>query len=85
MIHDSQGYIADRTCENLTATDAGVVHFRKMMLAGMRALGEGTPPSAARNAKAYHLRSGSWIADKRFGFEEIMMQRFGDPMGHVKP
>ena len=86
MIHDSQGYVADRTRESLTATDAGVVHFRKMMLAGMRALGqENVAPPAARNGMAYLLRSGSWIADKRFGFEEIMLQRFGDPIGRVNP
>ncbi len=83
MIHDSQGFIADRTREFLTATDAGVVRFRKTMLAGMRAVQQGTNPPSARNGGAYRLRSGSWIADRKFGFADIMMQRFGDPHGRV--
>ena len=83
MIHDSQGFIADRTREFLTATDAGVVRFRKTMLSGMRAVQGGAAPPAAGNGKAYRLRSGSWIADKKFGFADIMVQRFGDPVGRV--
>lgn len=84
MVHDSQGLIADRAEENLTATDAGVVRFRKTMLAAMRALREGKGPAAAHNGMAYRLRSGSWIADRRFSFTDIMLQRFGDPVGRVQ-
>ena len=84
MVHDSQGYVTDRTREFLTATDAGVVRFRKTMLSAMRALGEGTGPAAAKNGAAYRLRSGSWVADRKFSFAEIMNQRFGDPVGRVK-
>ena len=83
MIQDSQGFIVDRTKENLTATDAGIVRFRQTFLGGVKALDEGREPSAARDGKSYHMRSGSWIADKRHPFEDVMVQRFGDPLGRV--
>jgi len=83
MIQDSQGFIVDRTKENLTATDAGVVRFRQTFLSGVKSLAEGTEPAAAMRGSAYHLRSGSWIADKSHSFEEVMVQRFGDPIGRV--
>jgi phenylpropionate dioxygenase-like ring-hydroxylating dioxygenase large terminal subunit len=83
MIQDSQGLIADRTRENLTATDAAVVRFRRTFLGGVKALAEGTAPAAANNGSAYRLRSGSWIADRRFDFDAVMTQRFGDPIGRI--
>ena len=84
MVQESQGPIVDRTHENLTATDAGIVRFRKTYLAGVKALDDGVAPAAASKGKSYHLRSGSWIANKSHSFEEIMRQRFGDPLGRVK-
>jgi phenylpropionate dioxygenase-like ring-hydroxylating dioxygenase large terminal subunit len=83
MIQESQGEIADRTRENLTPTDAGVVRFRRMLLAGAKALAQGTEPEAPWRAAAYRMRSGSWIAGADVPFEEVMRQRFGDPLGRV--
>ena len=83
MIQESQGEIADRTRENLTPTDAGVVRFRRMLLAGAKALAEGKEPEAPWRAAGYRMRSGSWIAAPDVPFEEVMRQRFGDPLGRV--
>ncbi|MBM4443447.1 MAG: Rieske 2Fe-2S domain-containing protein [Candidatus Rokubacteria bacterium] len=83
MIQESQGPIADRTAEHLTATDAAIVRFRRAVLAGARALADGAEPAAAKDATAYTRRSGSWVADARVPFEEVMRQRFGDRAGLV--
>ena len=32
MIQQSQGLVADRTRENLTATDAAIVRFRRLLI-----------------------------------------------------
>jgi phthalate 4,5-dioxygenase oxygenase subunit len=84
MAQDSQGRIADRTREMLTATDAGIIYFRKVILGEIKALANGTEPTAARLAAEYRLRSGSWIADASVSFDEVMAERFGDPVGHAQ-
>ena len=84
MIQESQGAIADRTREHLTATDAAIVRFRRTMLAGAKALADGNPPQAPWHHESYRLRSGSWIASEGTPFEEIMKERFGDPVGRVQ-
>jgi phenylpropionate dioxygenase-like ring-hydroxylating dioxygenase large terminal subunit len=83
MAQDSQGFIADRTREHLTATDVAIVRFRRAMLDGVRALREGTEPAAARRAESYRLRSGGAVAPSSQPFEEVMRQRFGNPTGQV--
>jgi phenylpropionate dioxygenase-like ring-hydroxylating dioxygenase large terminal subunit len=83
MVQDSQGYIADRTREHLTPTDAAIVRFRRALLSGAQQLREGREPSAARNAAAYRLRSGSWIGPDTVALEDVMRQRFGDPAGLI--
>jgi phthalate 4,5-dioxygenase oxygenase subunit len=84
MVQESQGAIADRSQEILTPTDMAVVRFRSTLLEGARALRDRglAPPSAAMPA-AYTLRSGSWIAPAGTPFGEVMMQRFGDPVGRA--
>ena len=84
MIQDSQGLIADRTRENLTATDAAVVRFRRAVLAGASDLVDGTAPAAARDPEAYRLRSGSWVAHKEKPFTAVMLERFGDRAGRAE-
>lgn len=83
MIQESQGPIVDRTRENLTATDAGVVKFRRMVISGAKALAEGREPDAPARHKSYCLRSGSWVATEGVSFEDVMKERFGDPVGRV--
>ena len=83
MIQESQGSIADRTREHLTATDAAIVRFRRTMLSGARALSKGTEPKAPWLHESYRLRSGSWIAAEGTPFEQIMVERFGNPHGRT--
>jgi phenylpropionate dioxygenase-like ring-hydroxylating dioxygenase large terminal subunit len=83
MIQESQGPVADRTAENLTPTDAAVVRFRRVMLEAAKALAAGREPAAPWRHDAYRLRSGSWVAAEGVPFEQVMRERFGDPIGRV--
>jgi nitrite reductase/ring-hydroxylating ferredoxin subunit len=82
-IQDSQGPIADRTREHLGPTDAAIVQFRRLMLRGARELRAGVEPPAARNGAAYTVRSGSALADRNVPFADVMIGRFGDPIGRA--
>ncbi len=85
MIQESQGLIADRTREHLTATDAAVSRFRRVILAGAKSLrDEGRAPAAASAAQAYTLRCGGWICDGALPLEEVMRLRYGNPAGLVQ-
>lgn len=83
LAQESQGLIADRTIEHLTATDVGVVHFRRLMLNEAKALAAGTEPAAARKHESYRLRSGGAVLNSGLSFEEVMKQRFGHATGKV--
>jgi phenylpropionate dioxygenase-like ring-hydroxylating dioxygenase large terminal subunit len=83
LAQESQGPIADRTREHLTATDVGVVHFRRLLIREARALAAGTEPAAARRHASYRLRSGGALLDSRLSFEDVMKQRFGTATGAV--
>ena len=84
MIQQSQGWIADRTRENLTATDAAVVHFRRLLIGEAKALAEeGTEPSAPHDPEAYCTRPGAWVTDSGKELEEVLTERFGHPRGRV--
>ncbi len=83
MVQESQGPIADRTAENLTATDVGVVAFRRSVMNGARSLAKGEAPSAAHHAALYHRRSGSWFAADDVPLDAVMQERFGDARGLV--
>lgn len=83
MIQQSQGYIADRTRETLTATDAAVVKFRATLLAGAKALAAGEEPAAPARAEAYRTRPGSWFAAEGVDFEDVLIDRFGDKRGRI--
>ena len=83
LAQESQGVIADRTRENLTATDIGVVHFRRLMLREAKALAAGTEPVAARRGASYRLRSGGAVLESSLSFEDVMKQRFGTATGIV--
>ena len=83
LAQESQGLIADRTREHLTATDVGVVHFRRLMLREAKALAAGTEPAAPGRHASYRLRSGGALLDSGLSFEEVMRQRFGTATGAV--
>jgi phthalate 4,5-dioxygenase oxygenase subunit len=83
MIQDSQGRIADRTREHLSASDAAIARFRRAILGGAKALLAGAEPEAPFKHASYKLRSGSWIASEGVSFEQVMLERFGHPAGLV--
>ncbi len=83
MAQESQGLIADRTREHLTATDVAVVHFRRLMLREAKALRGGKEPAAAGRHESYCLRSGGALLSSGLSFEAVMMQRFGSVSGKV--
>ncbi len=83
MIQYSQGPIADRTREVLTTTDAAVVRFRSMVIDGAKELASGREPTAPQLHTAYRTRPGSWIAGEGRSFEDVMLERFADPLGRV--
>jgi phthalate 4,5-dioxygenase oxygenase subunit len=84
MAQASQGVIADRTREHLTATDAAVVRFRRAVLEGAKALAAGKEPEAPHQAASYTLRSGGSVAPEGMPFDEVMKRRFGDSLGRVR-
>ena len=81
MAWESQGIIADRTKERLSPTDVGIVHFRRAMLDGARALRDGKAPAAASRCDGYCLRSGGAVESSKLSFEEMMRERFGSETG----
>jgi phthalate 4,5-dioxygenase len=84
MAQDSQGLIADRTREHLTATDVGVVRFRRLMLEAANALREGREPDAPLRPQSYRVRAGGALTSSRLSFEQVMQERFGSSTGRVQ-
>ena len=84
MVQHSQGPIVDRTREHLTATDSAVVRFRRKILDAAKQLADGAEPSAHYNSSWFCTRPGSWFAGEEVPLEEVMMERFGDPLGRVR-
>jgi len=82
-LQESMGPVQDRTREHLGPTDAGIVEFRKMLLANARALQGGLPPPAAAAARGYAVRAGGWIAPPHDDLAAVMEQRFGPGRGYV--
>ena len=86
MIQQSQGWIVDRTRESLTATDAAVVRFRRLLIGAARALAEtGEEPTAPFDHEAYCTRPGAWVAARGKDLQDVLTERFGHPRGRVNP
>ncbi len=84
MIQQSQGLVVDRTAETLTATDAAIVRFRRLVMGQAEALArDGVEPAAPRAHEAYRTRPGSWVASADKELEAVLEERFGHPRGHV--
>jgi len=81
LAQDSQGLIADRTREHLSATDIAIVRFRRLMLSEAAALAAGREPAAPQHAHGYRVRGGGAVAPGARSFEEVMRQRFGSTTG----
>ena len=83
MIQESQGDIVDRTRENLTATDAAVVRFRRTVIDGANSLLAGGTLQAPLKHEHYKTRPGSWMTKAGTPMEEVMVERFGDRLGRL--
>lgn len=84
MIQQSQGFIVDRTTENLTKTDAAIVRFRRRVLEGAKALADGAEPGAPWQHTMYCTRPGSWFSGADVDFDGVLVERFGHPLGRVE-
>jgi phthalate 4,5-dioxygenase len=83
LAQESQGLIADRTKEHLTATDVAVVHFRRLMIREAKALQNGKEPAAAQRPESYRLRAGGAVLSSDLSFEDAMKKRFGSATGKI--
>ena len=84
MIQYSQGPIADRTrrdpdhdgcCSGSLSQPWSSMERRR--------LAAGNEPVAPQLHAAYRTRPGSWIAGEGRSFEDVMLERFADPLGRV--
>ncbi len=48
-----------------------------------QALANGTEPEAPQLHDYYKTRPGSWFAAEGVPFEDVLQERFGDPLGRV--
>jgi len=83
MAQESQGYMIDRTKENLSPTDVGVVRFRKLILQEAKALQAGIQPQAPHQAEEYCVRGGGAHTKAILPLEQVMEERFGSITGKV--
>jgi hypothetical protein len=76
-VQDSQGPIADRTCEPLGQTDLGILRLRKLT--------DGRGPRLGERKGAYHrARAGACVTHKSRDLAAVMAERFGDSAGCVR-
>ena len=80
-IQDSQGFIADRTREHLGPTDIGIVRFRRLILDAAKALAKGQEPQSTKKPEGFRVRAGGTVAPGSQPLSDVMMARFGDPIG----
>src|SRR4029077_5398496 len=82
-IQYSQGFIVDRTREHLGPTDLGIVRFRRLILDQAKALAKGQEPGAESKPDAVRVRAGGRVAHGSKPLADVMMARFGDPVGRA--
>lgn len=83
MAQESQGYIVDRTKENLTPTDIGIIRFRKLLLQEASNYAKGIKPLAPEMAPEYCIRGGGAHTPASLPLEQVMTERFGSKTGKV--
>jgi hypothetical protein len=83
MAQESQGYIVDRTKENLSPTDVGIIRFRKILLQEAKALVNGIKPQAPNKPMEYCVRGGGAHTKASYPLEQVMEERFGSITGKV--
>ena len=83
MAQESQGYMIDRTKENLSPTDVGIIRFRKLLLQEAKAFAAGKKPDSPHKAKDYCVRGGGAHTKSSLALEQVMEERFGSITGKV--
>ena len=83
MAQESQGYVIDRTKENLSPTDVGIIRFRKLLLQEAKAFADGKKPDSPNKAKDYCVRGGGAHTKSSLALEQVMEERFGSITGKV--
>ena len=83
MAQESQGYMIDRTKENLSPTDVGIIRFRKLLLQEAKAFAAGKKPDSPNKAKDYCVRGGGAHTKSSLALEQVMEERFGSITGKV--
>lgn len=83
MAQESQGYIVDRTKENLTPTDIGIIRFRKLLMQEAKNYAKGIKPLAPNQASEYCIRGGGAHTSASLPVEQVMTERFGSKTGKV--
>ena len=83
MAQESQGYMIDRTKENLSPTDVGIIRFRKLLLQEAKAFAAGKNPDSPNKAKDYCVRGGGAHTKSSLALEQVMEERFGSITGKV--
>ena len=83
MAQESQGYMIDRTKENLSPTDVGIIRFRKLLLQEAKAFAAGKNPDSPNKAKDYCVRGGGAHTKSSLALERVMEERFGSITGKV--
>ena len=84
MAQESQGYIVDRTKENLSPTDVGIIRFRKILLDDAKAYANGKKPESPHQSQEYCLRGGGAHTKASLSLEEVMQERFNSTTGKVQ-
>ena len=84
MAQESQGYIVDRTKENLSPTDVGIIRFRKILLEEAKAYANGKRPESPHQSQEYCLRGGGAHTKASISLEEVMQERFNSITGKVQ-
>ena len=83
MAQESQGYMIDRTKENLSPTDVGIIRFRKLLLQEAKAFAAGKKPDSPNKAKDYCVRGGGAHTKSSLALEQVMEERFGSITGKI--
>lgn len=70
-LQESMGPIVDRSRENLTTTDNGIIMTRIKLIRAARALAERQVQPPAREPEAHHVRSAALVLDADVSFAEV--------------
>ncbi|MFA7680744.1 MAG: Rieske 2Fe-2S domain-containing protein [Pigmentiphaga sp.] len=68
-VQESMGPIVNRSTENLGASDAAIVNFRKLLLRLASSLEQGLDPAPPKHPEWYRVRSAGVVLEKQVDFQ----------------